>query len=77
VLERGALPECVGSPDALVAGGCDDFTVRLERWGVPPDIVRQLVAAAEAHARDTLHESEPSAAPLDLVKLGLIAAMGV
>ncbi|HXJ29870.1 MAG TPA: hypothetical protein VNG35_04495 [Gemmatimonadales bacterium] len=73
----GSLPTVAGTPDQLVAGGAEMFTSRLEKWGVPPQVVEQIVRACEEHARDTLLDAEPGDVPLELEKLLAIAEMGV
>jgi hypothetical protein len=73
----GMLPEQAGPPDVLVAGGAECFADRLGRWGVPPDVVQQLVRAAEEHARDTLLDPEPGLLAVELRKLLAVAEMGV
>lgn len=73
----GSLPTIAGSADELVAGGAEKFAVRLGKWGVPPQVVEQIVRACEEYARDTLLDPEPGDIPLELAKLLQVAEMGV
>ena len=73
----GSLPTVAGTPDQLVAGGAECFAGRLAKWGVPPQVVEQIVRACEEYARDTLLDPEPGEVPLELAKLLAVAEMGV
>lgn len=73
----GHLPDTLGDPDQLVAGGAEFFAAKLTRWGIPPDTIDAIIRVAEEHARDTLLQAEPGPPPLEMAKLLAVARMAV
>jgi hypothetical protein len=73
--QQGTDPDMIIDPDSLVAGGGAVFARQLMAYGFDASLAAQVVTAAEAHARDTLFDSQPGELPDEIIALCTLGAL--